>query len=734
MLPQETLEGVIERVTYYSDETGYSVLRIKPNKPRFNFTAAKDGTLTVVGTLPELQPGESVRFTGTWVNHREHGKQFQANKVEQMLPATVEGLRRYLGSGMIKGVGPVTAKRIVDHFGLHTLDMLDRSPEQLRDVEGIGQKRAEWIIRGWQDQKQIKEIMLFLQSHNVSTAIAVKIFKAYGDESINQVQRDPYRLAREIHGIGFKTADQIARNLGLPTDSAVRVNAGVLFALSELTEDGNVYSLRSQIVEQAAELLGLPAEQCEVAIERLYSNHDIHIEGIPDENGQMLEALYIPAMYHSEKGVATRIMGMIGLGMTRLRRAREIDWSAFFSRLEREDKITLTEQQQDAVRAALTHKISVLTGGPGTGKTTTLRAVIRALESIEARYALASPTGRAAKRLSEATSRPAKTIHRLLGFSPGEGFLQNENNPLNVDMLIVDESSMLDLVLFYSVLRALSPETHLLLVGDVDQLPSVGAGDVLRDVIGSEVAHVTRLDTIFRQAGDSLIIANAHRINHGEIPDISNNGNDFFLFSEREPDAVIDLLVDIVQNRIPNRFGLNPLDDVQVMAPMKRGSLGIDALNERLQQTLNPAGRAAEKQFGGRILRVGDKVMQTRNNYEKEVYNGDIGRIHAIDFTDQTLQVVMDGRFIDYDWSETDELMHAFAISVHRSQGSEYPAVVMPVVTQHYVMLQRNLLYTAVTRAKKLVVLVGTRWAIEKAINNDSESKRNSGLKWRLTH
>jgi exodeoxyribonuclease V alpha subunit len=737
MLPQETLEGVVERITYYSDETGYSVLRIKPSKLRAGIVA-RDGTLTVVGTLPELQPGESVRFHGQWVNHKEHGKQFQAARVEQMLPATIEGLRRYLGSGMIKGVGPVTAQRIVDHFGLNTLTVLDQSPDKLRDVPGIGDKRIGWILKGWQEQKQIKEIMLFLQSHGVSTALAIKIYKTFGDTSISIVQNDPYRLAREIYGIGFKTADKIAQNLGLPPDSPARVAAGVLFALSELTDDGDVYGARAKVVEKAAELLGVPPDAPEVAIERLHSTRDLMIEALPGETTDRatppapIEALYLPPLYHSERGVATRVLGMIGLGTTRLHRAQALDWDLLFVRLSRDGGAALTAQQQDSVRAALTHKISILTGGPGTGKTTTLRAVIHALEAINARYALASPTGRAAKRLSEATGRTAKTIHRLLGFKPPEGFSFNENNTLPVDLLIVDEASMLDLVLFYSVLRAISPETHLLLVGDVDQLPSVGAGDVLRDLIRSGRAHVTRLNAIFRQAGDSLIISNAHRINRGEMPDLSNKGNDFFIFEERDPEAAGDLIVDIVQNRIPKRFGFDPVTDVQVLAPMKRGSIGIDTLNERLQGKLNPPGRSAERGFGGRVFRVGDKVMQTRNNYDKDVYNGDVGRVHAIDFTDHTLQVVIDGRFVEYDWSEVDELMHAFAISVHRSQGSEYPVVVIPVVAQHWLMLQRNLLYTAVTRAKKLVVLVGTRWAIEKAVNNDTVARRASGLVWRL--
>lgn len=736
----ETLEGTLERVTYHNPETGYSVLRIKPASVRYGIGLSRDGLYTVVGNFPALQPGEAVRFTGVWVSHKEHGRQFTATKVEQMLPATVEGLKRYLGSGLVKGVGPVTAEKIVNTFGLETLAVLDGQPERLREVPGVGKFRADRVAQAWQEQQQIKTIMLFLQSNGVSTAIAFKIFKQYGEQSIEMVRADPYRLAREIYGIGFKTADKIAQNLGLPADSPQRVQAGIIFALNELADDGHVYGTRVQIVTAASAMLEVPAELCETAIERLYANHDLQLEVLPvagdDSLGiapTTLEALYIPSMYACERGTATRLLGMIGSASSQLRNARAVDWNWFFTQLERQESLYLTEQQQAAVQAAFSHKISVLTGGPGTGKTTTLRAVMKALELITATYALASPTGRAAKRLSEATGRSAKTIHRLLGYSPQEGFLHNENNPLNIDLLVVDEASMLDLALFYSVLRAIRPETHLLLVGDVDQLPAVGAGDVLRDLIRSEIPFVTRLNTIFRQTGASQIIPNAHAINRGELPDLSNASADFFMFQEKDPDAVVDLLVDIVQNRIPSKFGLNALDDIQVLAPMKRGSVGIDTLNERLQTALNPAGRAAERTFGGRTLRVGDKVMQTRNNYDKDIYNGDVGRIHAIDFTEQTITVVIDGRFVEYDWKETDELIHAYAVSVHRSQGSEYPCVVLPVVSQHYMMLQRNLLYTAVTRAKRLVVLVGTRWAVQRSVENNTESQRNSALVWRLT-
>ncbi len=734
-MQRESLEGVVERITYYSDDTGYTVLRLRPNKLQLG-AARNDTLLTVVGTLPELQPGESVRLTGVWTSHREHGRQFRAESVEQMAPATLEGLRRYLGSGLIKGIGEVTASRIVDHFGLQTMGILEQTPDRLREVPGVGRHRAGLITKGWAEQQKIKEVMLFLQSHRVSTALAVKIYKNYGDAAIDQVLSDPYRLARDVTGIGFKTADQIARNLGLPLDSPSRIEAGLAYALNTLNDEGHVYAPRSVTVESAVQLLEVPAEPCDAAIDQLQRTEEIFIEEIPveadDAAEAKVEALYLPPMYHSERGTARRILSLVDSPTSRLWNARSLDWPAFFARLEQEDNAGLTEQQQEAVRAALTHKISILTGGPGTGKTTTLRAVIRALESINARYALASPTGRAAKRLSEATERPASTIHRLLRYSPSEGFAYNEHMPLDVDMLIVDEASMLDLVLFYNVLKAIAPETHVMLVGDVDQLPSVGAGDVLRDIIRSEKIHITRLNVIFRQAKDSLIIANAHRVNQGQMPDLSNQGGDFFLFSAEEPEEAAELVVDVVQNRVPNKFGLHPLDDIQVLAPMYRGAVGVQALNERLQNALNPAGRMAERRLGGRTFRVGDKVMQTRNNYDKDVYNGDIGRIHSIDFTEQTLRLNIDGRLVDYDWADTDELVHAFAVSVHRSQGTEYPAVVIPMMSQHYMMLQRNLLYTAITRAKRLVVLVGTRKAIGMAVHNDKVTRRYSGLAWRL--
>ncbi len=752
-MPPETLEGVIERVTFYSEDSGYTVLQLRPSEPLYG-QVGRDGLATVVGTLPQLQVGENVQFSGSWKVHPEYGKQFRAEKVQQLTPKTLDGLKKFLGSGIIKGIGTVTAQRIIDHFGMKAIDILDNKPDRIQEVPGIGTYRAELIAKAWAEQYKIKEIMIFLQGHGISASHAVKIHKEYGDAAVQVVKSDPYRLARDITGIGFKTADSIARNLGLAPDSPERIAAGVVYALETLTNDGHVYAPRPVVVSKVAELLELRdapedyedyldedaairqsplAREIDATIDRIATDDQIKIQKIPDDTGNDIEAVYARSMFFSEKGSAQRLADMVRLKTTRLRAAKTMSWIKFFSILSRERGVELTEQQKGAVEAALTNKISILTGGPGTGKTTTLRAVIRALEFAKANYALASPTGRAAKRLSEATDRSASTIHRLLGFAPGEGYMYDESSPLDVDMLIIDEASMIDQALFYGVLKALAPDTHLMLVGDVDQLPSVGAGDVLRDLIRSEVAHVTRLDVIFRQSGESQIIANAHRINKGQMPVLDNQAEDFFMFGADDPIAVTELVVDIVQNRIPSKFGLNPISDVQVLAPMYRGAAGIQFLNERLQAALNPPGSSAERKMGGAVFRVGDKIMQTKNNYDKEVYNGDIGRIVGIDYDNQKLKIIYEDRVVDYEWTEIDELVHAFAVSVHKSQGSEYPAVVLPMVTQHYMMLQRNLLYTAVTRAKKLVVLVGQRRAIGIAVKNDKVTQRYTALAWRLS-
>ena len=741
----DELSGSVERVTFYNEETGYSVIRLSVAGPRRMTDVGRPGPggaplVTVVGNLPEVNPGESLRLHGTWIHHPQYGRQFRAERCQQILPATVEGIQRYLGSGLIKGVGPVTAARIVQRFGLDTLKVLDEQPERLREALGVGPRRAASIARAWEEQRHIREVMLFLQSHGISTGLAVKIYKAYGDDALRIVQEDPYRLARDIWGVGFKTADKIARNLGLPTDAPSRVQAGVAYALSQLADAGHVYAPEAQLLEQAAELLDVPPDLVGEALEVLDAEQVVRREilaypqadAIPGGEVREQRAVYLAPFYYGEVGVTHRLHALIEEPATRLLRFRTLDWDALLCQLARRSAITLSDQQRAAVEAALTHKVTVLTGGPGTGKTVTLRTVIAALEAFGARYALCAPTGRAAKRLSEATGRPAKTIHRLLEYSPQGGFRRDEAQPLEVDCLIVDEASMLDLLLANHLLKAVHPATHVLLVGDVDQLPSVGAGDFLRDVIASGRAEVIRLTHIFRQAADSGIVVNAHRINQGQMP-ILNQFPDFYFFSQEDPQAAADLLVDIVHNRIPRKFGLHPLDEVQVLAPMYRGECGVANLNARLQEALNPtSARRAERRLGGRLFRVGDKVMQSLNDYHREVYNGDIGRVTGIDIVAQTLEVTFDGRPVVYDWSDADALVHAFAVSVHKSQGSEYPAVVIPLLTQHYLMLQRNLLYTAVTRAKQLVVLVGARRAIATAVRNQQVRERHSGLSIRL--
>jgi len=732
----EVLEGSVERVTYYSAETGYTVLRLA--------VPGRADLVTVVGALPEVQPGERLRLEGVWTSHPQYGRQFKAERCEQVLPATAEGIRRYLGSGLVRGVGPVTAQRIVERFGADTLRILDQEPQRLHEVPGVGPKRAAAIAQAWVEQQQVRRVMLFLQEHGVTTGLAVKIYKTYGDEALRVVQEEPYRLARDIWGVGFKTADKIARDLGLPPDSPARIQAGVAYTLSQLADEGHVYAPEDELVAEAARLLEVETVLVPPAITTLDNERVVRRERLvyplpgqaasPAPAVREEQAVYLAPFYQGEVGAAGRLQALIHSPATRLGRFHRVDWGVLLEQLAHEAEVDLSPAQQEAVRAALTHKLTVLTGGPGTGKTVTVRTVIAALETLGGRYALCAPTGRAAKRLSEATGRPAQTVHRLLEYSPQEEFRRNEHNPLPVDLLIVDEASMLDLLLTHHLLKAVEPATHLLLVGDVDQLPSVGAGDVLRDIIASGQAHVVRLTHIFRQAAQSGIVVNAHRINQGQMP-LLNEHDDFYFFSKEEPQEAADLLVDIVARRIPERFGLDPLEEVQVLSPMYRGECGVARLNERLQEQLNPpAPNRPERRIAGRLFRVGDRVMQLRNNYApgKEVYNGDIGWIVGIDGVNQTLTVRMDERQVVYDWSEADELVHAFAISVHKSQGSEYPAVVVPLLTQHYMMLQRNLLYTAVTRAKRLVVLVGTRRAVAIAVRNDRVRQRHSGLRLRL--
>jgi len=736
----ESLAGSVERITYYNPENGYSVVRLRPERSSKTGAAAvgRDGLVTATGNLPELSPGEHLRLSGRWISHPKHGLQFQVEVCEQTLPATVAGIRRYLGSGLVKGIGPRLAERIVACFGSQTLDVIEKHPERLKEVPDIGQKRSQQIAAAWEEQKQVKEIMLFLHGHGVSTNLAIKIFKQYGQQALPVVQNDPYRLARDIFGVGFKTADKIARTLGLPSNHPSRIEAGVIYSLQEMNDAGHVYVPHPELVERAAALLELPVEAIPAAIERLAGQGRVVQEHLPASGNATNEerelAVYLASFYEAETGTAEHLRRLAGS-----RALPGLGVQTRFNLFGSADHFSA--EQRIAVEMALTAPLSVLTGGPGTGKTTCIQTLLAALDEAGKRYALASPTGRAAKRLSEATGRPASTIHRLLGYSPGEGFKFNASNPLPVDFLVIDEASMLELSLAQSLLRALRSGTHILLVGDVDQLPSVGAGDVLRDIISSGLAPVTRLVTIFRQAAGSLIITNAHRINQGHMPlvqsetesSVEKSPADFFLFAAENPDEAASWVIDVVCERIPRKFGLDPKDQVQVLAPMYRGVCGVNALNERLQASLNPANpKKAEKLLFGQLFRVGDKLMQIQNNYDKDVFNGDIGVLAGLDLTQHSLAVSFDGRQVFYDWSEADQLVLAYAVSVHKSQGAEFPCVVIPLVTQHYLMLQRNLLYTAITRAKALCVLVGSRRAIGMAVRNNAVTRRYTALSWRL--
>jgi exodeoxyribonuclease V alpha subunit len=738
----DQLTGAVERVTYYNADNGYTVLRLRPDRRGMLPYPYADQLITVVGNLPELNPGEWLKLTGRWLNHPKHGRQFHVQQCEQSLPASAEGVKRYLGSGMVRGIGKVMAERIVNRFGDQTLDIIDENPERLREVLGIGEKRISNLIEAWEEQRAIKDVMVFLHSHQVSTNLAVKIYKQYGNESLTVVQNEPYGLVRDIYGIGFKTADRIAQALGLAADDPARIEAGIAYTLSKMADEGHVFVPQAELEPEAAKTLTLDQSQVTAVLTQLESDETVRRDTLryPEagENGQTAvreeQAVYLPWLYQSEVSLTRSVQRLVEHPTSRLAtlRGRAPAALAELTAGNGAGATALSPQQQQAILAAVTHKVTVLTGGPGTGKTTTLRTLLDLLDRGGHTTLLASPTGRAAKRLAEATGCEAKTIHRLLEFKPAEGFARNASRPLDADMIIIDETSMLDLVLANHLLKAIGSDSHLLLVGDVDQLPSVGAGDVLRDLIASGVTAVVRLETIFRQAAGSLIIRNAHRINQGQMPETDPKATDFFLFVKDDPQEVADLIVDIVKNRAPLKFGFDPVDDIQVLAPMYNGQAGVTRLNQALQEALNPPGRKPYKQLGGRVFRVGDKVMQTTNDYNKNVYNGDIGRITAMDVVNQTITVSVDGAPVVYSFLEADDLIHAYAVSVHKSQGSEYPCVVMPVVTQHYLMLQRNLLYTGLTRARKVAILVGTRKAVAMAVKNNRVAQRHTALDLRL--
>ena len=722
------LTGQIEHITFTNPENGYTIARVT--------VPGRLEPVTVVGKLISPVPGETFRMTGVWVQHPVYGRQFRFDSYERTAPATVEGIEKYLGSGMIKGLGPVMARRIVDRFGKDTLNIIDTAIQRLAEVDGIGQVRIETIRSAWQDQKDIREVMVFLQGHGVSSGFAGRIFRRYGRRATAVVTENPYRLATDVQGIGFKTADKIAAKLGFAPDSALRVTAGVLYELEKLSDDGHVFFPYEALTAQCRETLSVGKEAVAEAIAELARREAVVVEDLNkggEPSSSDSRAVYLKAYHVCETGIARRI----GLLSAAPKSCRPIQIDRALQWVQQRLVIELAADQVAAVRAALSEKVLVVTGGPGTGKTTIVNAVLQIFAKAGAAALLAAPTGRAAKRLSETCGREAVTIHRLLEYTMAKGgFLRDERNPLTCDLLVVDEASMIDTVLMHHLLKAVPAGATLILVGDVHQLPSVGPGTVLKDIIDSDAAAVVELTEIFRQASQSRIVVNAHRINSGELPDLQahdrpeTSATDFYFIQQPDPERVVEIIVELIQSRIPRRFGFDPLSDIQVLTPMHRGLVGTANLNRRLQDALNPGQDLVAR--GDQHFRVRDKVMQIRNNYEKEVFNGDIGAISRIDSFSRQVIVSFDGREVAYDSGELEEIVPAYAISVHKSQGSEYPAVVIPVLTQHFLLLQRNLIYTAVTRGRKLVVMIGTTKALAIAVKNDRPQHRHTHLVKRL--
>ncbi|NUK26081.1 SF1B family DNA helicase RecD2 [Streptomyces lunaelactis] len=727
------LEGVLERITYANEENGYTVARVDTGR-------GGGDLLTVVGSLLGAQPGESLRMEGRWASHPQYGKQFTVENYTTVLPATIQGIRRYLGSGLIKGIGPRIAERIVEHFGIDTLDIIEQQPKKLIEVPGLGPKRTKLIGAAWEEQKAIKEVMIFLQGVGVSTSIAVRIYKKYEDASISVVKNQPYRLAADVWGIGFLTADKIAQAVGIPHDSPERVKGGLQYALSQSTDQGHCFLPEEQLISDGVKLLQVDTGLVIECLAELAGDAEgVVRESVPaPDGGEPVTAVYLVPFHRAEISLAAQLRRLLGAAEDRMPGFQDVVWDKALAWLVERTGAALAPEQEAAVRLALTEKVAVLTGGPGCGKSFTVRSIVELARAKKAKVVLAAPTGRAAKRLAELTGAEASTVHRLLELKPGGDAAYDRDRPLDADLVVVDEASMLDLLLANKLVKAVAPGAHLLLVGDVDQLPSVGAGEVLRDLLADDgpVPNV-RLTRIFRQAQQSGVVTNAHRINSGVQP-ITSGLSDFFLFVEEETEDAGKLTVDVAARRIPARFGLDPRRDVQVLAPMHRGPAGAGTLNGLLQQAITPARPdLPEKRLGGRVFRVGDKVTQIRNNYEKGkngVFNGTVGVVTSLQLDDQRLTVLTDeDEEVPYDFDELDELAHAYAVTIHRSQGSEYPAVVIPVTTGAWMMLQRNLLYTAVTRAKKLVVLVGSRKAIGQAVRTVSAGRRFTALDHRLT-
>ncbi|GIV88078.1 MAG: ATP-dependent RecD-like DNA helicase [Chloroflexus sp.] len=722
-MPQ--LDGILERITFQSESDGYTVARLRPT--------GKHNTITIVGKLLGVRPGEHLILEGEWRDHPIHGRQFSVQSYRSYLPATIDGIRRYLGSGLIKGVGPAMAKRITETFGKYTLDVLDREPERLSEVPGLGRKKAALIAEAWREQQRIKDLMLLLQDFGLPTGIAVRIYKHYGDDALSIVQHEPYRLADEVDGVGFRTADTIAAGLGIARDDPRRIAAGLRYALGQASNAGHCYLPRLELIERAAALLTVSQAQVVTVLDILLVNNLLWRDTVVTATDPDLQPIYLPPLAFAEIGVANAIRRFLAQRTALAERYASSRWEKVFAHLAERRGLRLSPLQQQAVRTALTTPVMLLTGGPGTGKTTSLRALVILLLARGYRPLLAAPTGRAARRLSEATGVEARTIHRLLEYGADGSFRRNAEYPLECDLLVIDEASMLDVVLANQLLKAVQPDTHLLIVGDADQLPSVGPGRVLGDLIDSGIVPRIHLDAIFRQAAGSGIAANARRINDGLLPDWGGH-DDFYFFAAETPERCAELVVELVVERIPRRFGYDPRRDIQVLSPTHKGVAGVAALNTALQAALNPPRPGvAEYHRGDTIFRVGDRVIQQRNDYERDVYNGDTGEIITIDATAPTVVVRFeDGRAIRYSGLDLDDLTLAYALSVHKSQGSEYPVVVLPLLLQHQPLLQRNLLYTAVTRARQLVVIVGDRRAVAAAVAAAEIERRYTGLSVRL--
>jgi exodeoxyribonuclease V alpha subunit len=735
------LEAVLERITYANEETGYTIARVATER-------TGPDLLTVVGPLLGAQIGESLRLTGCWSSHPRYGKQFQVDSYTTVLPATIQGIRRYLGSGLIKGIGPMMAERMVAHFGTDILTIIEEAPERLIEVHGLGPKRTQRIADAWEEQKAIKEVMVFLAGVGVSTSLAVRIYKRYREDSIAVVRSEPYRLASEVWGIGFKTADTIAQAVGIPHDSPQRIKAGLQYTLSQAADNGHCYLPELDLVREAAKILEVDRELIDPCLDELVTDDGVVREAIPDSRDPAaagtIAAVYLVPFHRAERSLAGGLVDLLRSREERLPAFSDVDWATALGWLQARTGQDLAAGQVDAVTLALTSKVAVLTGGPGCGKSFTVCSVVTLAKAKQATVVLVAPTGRAAKRLAELTGHEACTVHRLLELQPGGDAKYDRDHPLDADLVVVDEASMMDVILANKLIKAIPEGAHLLLVGDVDQLPSVGAGEVLRDLLAADTIPRVRLTQIFRQAQQSGIVVNAHRINHGQPPQLTGFGDFYWFGCDPSEDSGLHpaeetakLVVDIVAHRIPARFGLDPVRDIQVLAPMHRGPAGAGNLNTLLQDALIPERDGTpEKRYGGRVFRVGDKVTQLRNNYHKGtagIFNGTIAVVTSLSLQEQTLTVLTDeDEQVDYDFAELDELAHAYAVTIHRSQGSEYPAVVIPLTTSSWMMLQRNLLYTGVTRAKQLIVMAGSRGALAQAVRTPGAGRRHTALTHRL--